>query len=51
MFATQRDGFANLGQRGGQIAMLEPEPAELGEGVGGDGVIGKAPGDLDGLSG
>ena len=41
----QRDGFVDLSPCGGQIALLEPEPAQLGQGVGGDGVIGEAAGD------
>ena len=41
----QPDGFVDLGQRGRQIAMLEAEPAQLRQGVGGDGVIGEATGD------
>ena len=40
----QPDGFVDLGQCGRQIAMLEPEPAQLREGVGGDSVIGEAHG-------
>ena len=48
--AGQADGFFDAGQRGRQVVLQEREPAELGEGVGGDGVIGDPAGDPDGLA-
>ena len=47
----QTDGFADVGQRGRQIATLEPEPAQLGQGIGGNSVIGEAAGNPEGLAG
>ena len=49
--AGQLDGFIDLGQCGRQVAMLVPEPAQLRQCVGGDGVIGEATGDPDSLAG
>ena len=44
----QSDGFVDVGQRG-QIAMQESEPAQHGQSVGGDGRIGEATSDPEGL--